>query len=401
MLSTILLLLIYVAFISLGLPDGLLGAGWPSMYIALNVPLSFAGYITMIIAGGTIISSLFSSKLIYRIGTGWVTAISIFLTALGLFGFFMSSEYWHLCLWALPYGLGAGAIDSALNNYVAVHYRPKHMSWLHCFWGIGALSGPSIMGGILSGGLSWNYGYLTIAIVQSCLLLIIVATLPLWKKVEASSISRDPKVKDEKIVSLSIGKTLLLPGAIFAFLTLFCYCSMELTMGLWSSSYLHINRGVTSEVAALWGSFYFVGITVGRFLIGFITEKLGDRALIRIGEVLILLGIIVIIIPYGEFTPLVGLLLVGVGSGPIYPSVIHATPARFTPRYSQSVIGVEMASAYVGSTFMPPLFGLIAEKVNISFFPYYILTLALLLVIVSEVLNRIPFLEVKEEPKLS
>jgi len=376
MVSKIILILIYIAFISLGLPDGLLGAAWPSMYPELGVSVAFAGYLSMIIAGGTIISSLFSSKLIQKIGTGPVVVISIVLTCLGLFGFYMGQEYYVLCLFAVPYGLGAGAIDSALNNYVATHYKARHMSWLHCFWGVGALTGPYIVGAYLLNGASWRYGYFTIALIQSALALILLLTLPLWKK-------NEKPVKEEKeeqpSPKVSFRTALSIKGASFVCLAFFAYCALETTCGLWTASYLTLNRSMSADTAALWASLFYIGITSGRFICGFITEKLGDKKLIFIGLSIIFLGIIMLAISQTRVLPLIGLVIIGIGCAPIYPSLIHLTPLKFGKENSQTLIGIEMASAYIGSTFMPPLFGLLADNVDILYFPYWLLFFAVLL----------------------
>jgi fucose permease len=379
MIKTIILILIYLAFISLGLPDGLLGAAWPSMYPELGVSVSFAGYLSMIIAGGTIISSLFSSKLIQKIGTGPVVVISIVLTCLGLFGFYMGQEYYVLCLFAIPYGLGAGAIDSALNNYVAVHYKARHMSWLHCFWGVGALTGPYIVGAYLLNGASWRYGYFTIALIQSVLALILLCTLPLWKKNETPNL--EAKEESEPVKKVSFHEALSLKGAPFICLAFFAYCALETTCGLWTSSYLTLNRSISADTAALWASLFYIGITGGRFLSGFVTEKLGDKKLIIIGISIIFVGLTLLAIPSTSALPLIGLVIIGLGCAPIYPSLIHLTPLAFGKDNSQTLIGLEMATAYVGSTFMPPLFGLLAEKVDILYFPYWLIFFALLLMV--------------------
>lgn len=390
MSSTLLLIIIFICFISLGLPDGLLGAGWPSIHLELNVPLSFAGYVTMIIAGGTIVSSLLSDKIISKFGTKWIIVISIALTALGLFGFSFSHSYFMLCLFAIPYGLGAGAIDSALNNYVAVNYKPKQMNWLHSFWGVGALTGPYVMGAFLNNGQSWTLGYLTIAIVQSVILILVLSTLKLWDK--SSSLSRDEKpskTPEKKKKTLSFFQVWGLKGAAFLFIGFFAYCSLETTAGLWAASYLTINRGISASLAATFASLFYIGITAGRFASGFVSGRLGDKLLIRIGLGVMLLGAILIIIPSNSITPLIGLVTFGLGCAPIYPALIHETPGNFGKENSQAVIGIQMASAYVGSTFMPPVFGYIAEYVDILYFPYYLLFFLVLLVIMVELLNGV------------
>lgn len=386
---TLLLIVIFICFISLGLPDGLLGSGWPMMHQSLGVPLSFAGYVTMIIAGGTIVSSLFSAKILARFKTKWVVAASIALTAIGLFGFAFSSSYYMLCLFAIPYGLGAGAIDSALNNYVASNYNPRSMNWLHSFWGVGALTGPYVMGAFLNNGQSWTWGYLTIAIIQSAILILVLSSLRLWDK--SASISHGPK---DKIIEEKPHKTLSffdvwgLKGAAFLFIGFFAYCSLESTAGLWASSYLSLNRGISASLSATFASLFYVGITLGRFASGFVSASLGDKRLIRVGLSVMVIGVILIVIPNNAITPLIGLVIFGLGCAPIYPALIHETPINFGKSNSQAVIGIQMASAYVGSTFMPPLFGLLADYVDIVYFPYWLLFFLIILFIMVELLNK-------------
>ena len=384
-MAVLLILLIYLAFISLGLPDGLLGAAWPSMYQALNVPLSFAGYVTMIIAGGTIISSLSSDRLARRFSTQWILVVSVALTALAIFGFSFSSAYWQLCLWAIPYGLGAGAVDSSLNNYVSLHYKSRQMSWLHSFWGVGATLGPYITSLCLGHSMGWAWGYRIVGFIQIGLVVILLASAPLWAINEKVSVISQEEVKSEH---LGFFRTWGMKGTAFVFLSFFAYCSLESTAGLWSASYFVLNRGLSEERAASWASLLYLGIGVGRFLMGFFANRLGDRRSVRLGLGILLIGLIVLAIPYGEYTPLVGLLLVGFGCAPVYPSLIHETPTSFGKEHSQEVIGIEMATAYVGSTFMPPLFGLLARYIDILYFPYYLLFFYVSLLILSECLNH-------------
>lgn len=379
---SVLLIIIYVAFISLGLPDSILGAAWPSMQPNLAVPFSYAGVISIIIAGGTILSSLFSNRVIYRLGTGKVTALSVAMTAAALFGFSVSDSFWQLCLWGIPYGLGAGSVDAALNHYVALHYKAKHMSWLHCFWGIGATAGPYIMGFVLTRGMTWNTGYRSIAILQILLTAVLIVTLPLWKDGKAA------EAESEKQRPLSLAEVMRLPGAKQVMVGFFCYCSVEATAGLWASSYLVLNRGISAEAAAKWAAIFYLGITLGRFLCGFITLKAEDKNMIRMGQLLIACGLVMFFVPFGKAFALIGLILTGAGCAPIYPSLIHATPDTFGKEASQSVIGVQMASAYVGTTFMPPLFGMLSENVGIGFYPLYLLLFLGLMVWMLECLNR-------------
>ncbi|NLM75988.1 MAG: MFS transporter [Clostridiaceae bacterium] len=379
---SLLLAIIYIAFISLGLPDSLLGSGWPVMYGQLGVPISYAGIITMIIAGGTIVSSLMSDKMTRKLGAGLVTAISVAMTAAALFGFSVSRSFILLCIWAIPYGLGAGGVDAALNNYVALHYASRHMSWLHCFWGVGAAISPYIMGYCLTRGYGWSSGYRSVSILQIVLTAILFISLPLWKK-NGSSNKTDA-------VSLSLRAAVRIKGVKLVLIAFFGYCALESTAGLWASSYLVEYRGIDSETAARFASLFFIGITFGRFISGFIAEKLGDKVLIRLGTVVIILGILMIIIPAGfDQLALAGLVVIGLGCAPVYPSIIHSTPANFGEENSQAIIGIQMASAYTGTTFMPPLFGFIADNINIGLYPVYLLVFAILMLTMTEWLNKV------------
>jgi fucose permease len=380
---SLLLIIIYIAFISLGLPDSLLGSAWPVMYKQFDVPLSYAGIVTMIIAGGTIVSSLLSNRLTRRLGAGLVTAISVMMTAVALFGFSISGSLVSLCLWAVPYGLGAGAVDAALNNYVALHYASRHMSWLHCFWGVGAAVSPYIMGYCLMSGWGWNIGYRSVAGIQIVLAAILFISLPLWKR---KSIARD---NSEPVAAISLWQTLKIKGVKFVLLTFFSYCALESTAGLWASSYLVQYRGVDAETAAKFASLFFLGITFGRFLCGFIAESVGDRLLIRFGIITIIIGIFLLALPdKANILALLGLVIIGFGCAPVYPSIIHSTPSNFGAENSQAIIGIQMASAYMGSTFMPPLFGVIADHINIGLYPFYLILFAILMLLMSERLTR-------------
>lgn len=379
-MTHLLLAIIYLAFISLGLPDALLGSAWPIMYEEFGVPLSYAGIIAMIIAVGTIVSSLMSDRLTRAWGAGKVTAISVAATAAALVGFSVSHSFWMLCLWAVPYGLGAGSVDASLNNYVALHYESRHMSWLHCMWGVGAMTGPYIMGFVLTGGLPWNMGYRSIAVLQIVLTAVLFLSLPMWKHRKVDH--RDGKTEHAK--PLSLREIIRIPGAKAVMLCFFCYCAIEQTAGLWASSYLNLCKGIDTDTAASFASLYFIGITVGRALSGFITMKLTDTQMIRGGFFLIAVGVGAMLLPLGTEVSLVGLVLAGLGSAPIYPCVIHSTPTHFGADKSQAVIGVQMASAYAGTCFMPPLFGVIARSINVSLFPLYLLALLVLMAVMYE-----------------
>ena len=377
-----LLAIIYLSFISLGLPDALLGAAWPNMYPQFQVPVSYAGIISMIIALGTIISSLQSDRLTRKFGTGKVTAVSVGITALALWGFSISHSFILLCLWAIPYGLGAGSVDASLNNYVALHYSSKHMSWLHCMWGVGATLGPYIMGAVLTGGATWNTGYRIISVLQIALTAVLIFSLPKWKGQNTSS---GETVHGK---ALSLKEILAIPGAKAVMICFFCYCAIESTTMLWASSYLHLSKGVDAKTAASFAGMFCIGITIGRGINGFIAMKLKDCQMIRMGQAIILAGIIVMILPFGKTVSLIGFSLIGLGCAPVYPCIIHSTPSHFGAERSQSIIGVQMASAYVGTCLMPPLFGLIANHISIKLLPVYLLILLALMVYMHELLER-------------
>lgn len=400
-MTTLLLAIIYIAFISLGLPDALLGSAWPTIYPQFNVPISYAGIISMIISVGTIISSLQSDRLTKWLGTGKVTAISVATTAVALLGFSSSNSFLALCLWSIPYGLGAGSVDASLNNYVALHYESRHMSWLHCSWGLGATVGPYIMGFALTRGSDWHAGYLYIGILQIILTAILFISLPMWKGRNVTSTGRDTTSTSENATftgdgaissnastsqekAISLKEVLHITGAKEIMLCFFCYCALEQTAALWASSYLSLYKGVPAETVASFAAMFFVGITVGRGISGFITMKLNDTQMIRLGQVIIALGLACMFLPFGETVSLIGLVLIGLGCAPIYPCVIHSTPAHFGADKSQAIIGVQMASAYCGSCLMPPLFGLIANHISVALYPLYMLAILVLMVAMHE-----------------
>ncbi len=370
---SLLLAIIYIAFISLGLPDALLGAAWPTMYPELSVPVSYAGILSMIIALGTIVSSLQSDRMTKRFGTGLVTAVSVAMTAAALFGFSAARSFPMLCLFAIPYGLGAGSVDASLNNYVALHYESRHMSWLHCFWGLGASVGPYIMSFALTRDWGWNSGYRMISLLQILLTFVLFLTLRLWKKPADTIEGKKPK-------ALSLKEILAIPGAKEVMLCFFCYCGLEQTAMLWAGSYLTLYRGMVPETAASFASFCVVGITIGRAFSGFLTLQFNDNQMILLGCGIIGIGIATLLLPLGTAGSLAGLMLVGLGCAPVYPSIIHSTPAHFGADKSQAIIGVQMASAYVGTLLMPPLFGLVAEHITVALLPIYLAALLVLMV---------------------
>lgn len=376
---SLLLALIYVCFISLGLPDSLLGSAWPVMHEEISVPVSYAGLISMIISLGTVVSSSLSGWLLGKMGTGKMTAISIAMTAVALFGFSVSGYFWTLILWAIPYGLGAGGVDSVLNNYVALHCKSQHMSWLHCMWGVGASISPYIMSFSLIKLENWRSGYLIVSVIQVVLSAIIFLSLPLWKE----------KIREGKDASgenqpLKLKEILAIPGAIPCFFTFFGYCALEMTASLWASSYLVQNRGISPEVASGFASLFYIGITVGRAVNGFLSMKFKDRTLIRMGLSIIGVGILFIFIPFHSAFALIGFVIVGLGCAPVYPCIIHMTPELFGRERSQSIMGIQIAFAYLGFCLMPPLFGVIANHISIALLPIYLLILLALIAIMHE-----------------
>lgn len=377
----LLIAVIYLAFISLGLPDSLLGSGWPSMYSELAVPVSFAGIISMIIAIGTIISSLCSDRITRRFGAGKVTAVSVAMTTVALGGFSLSRSFFALCLLAVPYGLGAGSIDAALNNYVALHYSSSHMSWLHCMWGVGTVISPYMMEYALKSGKGWHKGYGTVSVIQAILCIFIFLSLPLWKKTVTSDVASDKP--------LSLAETFRLNGVKEVMITFFCYCSLESTVMLWAGSYMALFKNIPADVAAGYASMFFIGMTLGRAVNGFLAYKFSDRTLIYGGQGIIFAGIAVLLLPLGNIATLAGFVLIGLGCAPIYPCIIHSTPSYFGKEHSQAIIGVQMASAYTGTCLMPTLFGLIAKYVGIKFMPLWLLALLLLMAVYHKRLVRL------------
>ena len=379
-MASLLLPVIYLAFISLGLPDALLGSAWPSMYTELGASLSWAGIVSMIISVGTIVSALCSERLNLRLGTGGVTFLSVMLTAVALLGFSLSTSFWQLCLWAVPYGLGAGSVDAALNNYVALHYESRHMSWLHCMWGVGASIGPVIMGRALAGG-TWRGGYRTIALLQFALTAVLLLSLRLWKRPQANVEGADFKPHP-------IPELLRRPGVPQVLLCFFCYSALEATAGMWAASYCTLVRGIDAETAARWASLFYVGITIGRGVCGFLTMKISDQNMIRLGQALIAAGVVLVLAPLGQGTLFAGLITVGLGCAPIYPSIIHETPVNFGRDVSMSMTGLQMATAYVGSCLMPPLFGLLAQYVTPTLYPWFLAVILALMFVMAESLHR-------------
>lgn len=369
---SLLIAVIYLIFISLGLPDSLLGSGWPAMHAAFSVPSSYAGYVSMAISFMTIISALLSPIMIKRFHTKWIVIVSIFLTVMGLIGFSISTSYAMLFVFAVPYGMGAGAIDASVNHYVANNYSGSVMNFLHCFYGVGAVISPNIMAVALSKA-SWNEGYRWTAYIQIFILLICIISLPLWKKNESDSNKQEEEVA-------RIREALKRPGVVLTLIAFFAYCSGEATCFLWTSSYFAgVKEGLTDHLIASFGSLIFGGLMLGRLISGFVSNRLGDRMLIRIGIFVEVVGILLVMIPVASFIPTaIGFVIIGTGMGPVYPAIQHMAPTNFGERYSAAVIGLQMASAYIGSTFMPMIFGNIQEKIGIGIMPFYLLIFAVL-----------------------
>ena len=384
-MGSLLLVLIYICFISLGLPDSLLGSAWPVLHDEISVPVSYAGIISVTITVGTILSSFFSNKLLHKFGAGLVTAISVTTTALCLFGFSISSEFWMLILWAIPFGLGAGGVDAILNNYVALHFKAQHMSWLHCMWGVGASISPYIMSFALVKIENWSGGYLIVSIIQAVLSAIIFISIPLWKKGREDN-DDTPKLKETK--ALSFREIFAIKGAIPCFLMFFFYCSLEVTTSLWASTYLVQNWEFSPETAAGYASMFYIGITLARFVNGFLAMKLGDKFLIRMGTGIIAVGIALLFVPFSSTFALIGFVVIGFGCAPIYPCIIHMTPDVFGRDKSQAMIGVQMAFAYIGILAMPPLFGVIAGKISISLLPICLSIFLVLMFVMHELVLK-------------
>lgn len=429
-MATLFLIVIYLAFISLGIPDSMLGAAWPVMHGDIGAPFGSAGLLSIVASGGTIVSSLASGRLIQRLGTGVVTLISCCLTAGALLGFaFVPTLAWLIVL-CIPLGLGAGAVDSGLNHFVAANYKAHHMSWLHCFWGVGATAGPIIMSHYISSEGSWRSGYTAVAVIQFTLVLILLFTLPLWKKVAElrqterlaeqsqpnQGTSYDPATMGQgtedtsaavsqleldheqgdaegKTTASSASKTettaargslFRIPGVRFTLLTFFFYCGVETTVGLWGASFLVGSRQIEPGLAAGWISLYFAGITIGRLITGFLTLRVTNRMLILLGQVCSAVGALLLILPLPGVLLMMGLILIGIGLAPIFPGLLHETPARFGTENSARLMGYQLAMAYTGITLLPPLFGLVASYIHIGWFPFVIMAFILIMLFCSE-----------------
>ena len=378
---TLLLALIYIAFISLGLPDSLLGSGWPVMHISLNVPISFMGILSMIISGGTVIASLFSDRMTRKFGTRIVTVVSVFLTALALLGFSVSNHFWMMIVFSIPYGLGAGAIDAALNNYVALHYSSRHMSWLHCFWGVGTIVSPFVMSYSLAN-TAWYMGYRLIGFIQLGIAILLLVTLPVWK------VNRT--ITENTSQQKGLIGVLKIKGVPFLLIGFFAYCAAEATAMNWASTYMTEVRNIAADTAAQFAALFYIGMTLGRFLGGFVMNKLGDRKMILLGTFVLFCGIIALLLPINTpVVPITGFIIIGLGCAPIYPCIIHSTPYNFGAENSGKIIGIQIASAYIGSTFMSPLFGFLGSHFNFNILPVFLAVFFLLMITMTETTFRI------------
>lgn len=437
-----LLPIIYLAFISLGLPDSAIGSAWPTMAPSLGAGISWVGVVTMIISAGTIVSSLMSVRVVERFGTGRVTVASVALTAAALVGFSQSQAFWQLCLWAVPYGLGAGAVDAALNAFVAVHYESQHMSWLHCMWGVGASGGPMVMAQCLERSTR-STGFLVLGGIQVGIALVLTLSLPLWRdrklpRVSGRRAGREAAIGAAPEAALPRGEAahgagaralpgataaagagevpgaaaasgaggtsdgtrgklparrtraqlLRIPGVKAVLVSFFCYSAFEATCGNWAATFCTLARGIDAQTAASWAALFYMGITAGRAVSGFISLKVSDRNMIRLGQALIAVAFVCVLMP-GDTALIAGLVLMGCGCAPIYPSTIHATPARFGEELALELTGMQMAFAYIGSLAMSPLFGVLAQFVGAWIYPWYLVLFLVVMVVAGERLNGV------------
>ena len=381
---SLLLALIYICFISLGLPDSLLGSAWPVLHQDISAPMSYAGIISTIVSALMIVSTLISPKAVKKLGAGTITAASVTLTAVALYGYSTADSFAMLVLWSIPYGLGAGGVDSVLNNYVALHYKPQHMSWLHCFWGVGASISPYIMSFALIKLNSWSRGYLIVSLIQMALSTVIFISIPLWKRNEDEHNKESAPVESRP---LSFREIFRVPGAVPCFITFFAYCALEVSASLWASTYLVETRGIEPEIASGLASFFYIGITLGRAVNGFLAMKLSDRDLIRMGLGIITLGVLLMFLPFGAAS-LAGFMIIGVGCAPVYPCIVHMTPDLFGRDRSQSMMSIQLAFAYLGFCIVPPLFGLIADHITISLLPPFLAILLAVMAVMHEVVVK-------------
>ncbi len=380
---TVLLLIIYLSFISLGLPDSLVGAAWPAIHTQLGAPLAGAGLISALVFAGTVLSSLLCARLLHRLGTGLLTALSTGLTALALLGMGFAGSYWVLCALALPLGFGAGAVDAALNNFVALHFKARHMNWLHCFWGLGATAGPIILSLHLANPGGWKTGFHTVGALQAAMAVTLLFSLPRWRVKSADAQGQD--AQPQHYTALELLRTRGIKPQLTAY---FCYCAAEMSTAIWGASYLILQRGVAIDTAARWVALFYFGITFGRMLCGFLSMRIPNKSMVRIGTAVLLFGVVAILLPLGKALLPAGLCCIGLGCAPIYPGMLHRTPELFGKERSSSLMGLQMATANLGAALMPPLFGLLAQYVSIELYPFYIGLIALVMFGAYEAVNR-------------
>ncbi len=371
-MTTLLLIIIYIAFIGLGLPDSLFGTAWPAIFVEFGTPVSFGSLVSLISCFGTFLSSLVSPRLLNRYGTGRVTAVCTLITVATLFGYSVSPSFWWMCMLAVPMGLGAGAIDAGLNNYVALHYSARHMNFLHCFYGIGVTISPYLMSLALANNGNWRGGYRLAFWIQLCICAMLFVSLPLWKKVNHQPAGA---VEEEAPKTLSMRQLARMPAVRAVWLIFITTCGIECTAGAWGSTYLVQTKGMAVDAAARMVMLYYLGFALGRFLSGVLAGKLTSWQLILCGQFLLLCSIVFLLLPLGSFAAAIGLFLIGLGNGPVFPNLTHLAPRNFGRDVSQSVIGSQMAAAYIGIMALPPLFGLLTQFVGSWLMPYYLLVL--------------------------
>ncbi|MDE5596356.1 MAG: MFS transporter [Lachnospiraceae bacterium] len=368
----------------MGIPDSLFGTAWPAIYTEFDLPISFASFVTVIISCGTVVSSMFSAKVINRFGTNKVSAFSTAMTAAALIGFSFSGNLWLLCLFAVPLGLGAGAIDTALNNYVAVHYSATHMSFLHCFYGIGVSVSPYIMSLVIGGKSGWRGGYQVAFIIQLCITLLLLFTLPIWKKVH-------PQTNEEQQIlkTLTLKAILKIPGVKTMCCLFITTCAIEYTCGGWGSTFLVEYKHMAADQAAQMVMFYYIGIAFGRFLSGILATRLNSWQIIKIGQCVLGAALILLLLPLSPIIVAIGLFLIGLGNGSLFPNFNYLTPKNFGEDVSQSVMGTQMAASYVGIMIAPALCGILGQLINMSVFPVYLLVFYLIMIIATRKVKRV------------
>ena len=378
-MATALLIIIYIAFIGLGIPDSLFGTAWPAIYSEFELPISFGSFVTIIISCGTVLSSVISSKIISRLGTNKVSAYSTLLTALALLGFSFAPNLWVMCFWAIILGIGAGAIDVALNNYVAIHYSATHMSFLHCFYGVGVSVSPYILSLVIAGNFGWRGGYRIAFAIQLIITLLLFLSLPLWRKAHGGENESEENTHKD----LSFGSVLKIPGVKMMCSLFIASCAIECTCGGWGSTFLVEYKHLPAEKAAQIIMIYYIGMTLGRFLSGVLAAKLHSWKIIKLGQIVLGLALLLLILPGGVYLCALGMFLIGLGNGPLFPNFNYLTPENFGSDISQSIIGIQMASAYIGIMIAPALCGLLGQVFGMVIFPFYLILLYAIMIPVT------------------